>query len=107
MFAYGLSGRLRMHELSKSGEMKENQMLVDVREYQEYHLRHLPNAVSLPLAELETRANDFLDQSKQVYVYGRSRSQALLACVILQELGYRASSIGTMSSWPYDTITRW
>ena len=106
MFAYDLRRQLRVRELRRWIETNDR-LLVDVREASKYQLRHLPDAVSLPLDLLEDRAASILDSSRTLYVYGQSQTQAMLACVILQDLGYRTVSIGTMSCWPYDTITSW
>lgn len=106
MFAFDLRRQLRIRELRRCNKIAD-QLFVDVRKVSDYQLRHLPSAVSLPLDLLEDHASALLDPSRILYVYGRNRTQALLACVILQDLGYQAVSIGTMRAWPYDTITSW
>lgn len=62
-------------ERSKSGE---TQLLVDVREPEEYNVFHLPDSLNLPLMELEKRIEE-IDRPLDVYLICQSGSRSAQA----------------------------
>jgi rhodanese-related sulfurtransferase/TusA-related sulfurtransferase len=74
--------------------------LLDVREPAEYAFGHIPQALSIPLGELERRAAE-LDRSKPVYVVCRTGNRSDLASQQLVELGFDrvTNIIPGMSGW--------
>ncbi|MFD1017943.1 sulfurtransferase TusA family protein [Thalassobacillus hwangdonensis] len=66
--------------------------LVDVREPAEYEFGHIPNAVSVPLGELEGNL-DKIDKDKDVYVVCRTGSRSDLAAQKLSEKGWNVYNV--------------
>jgi len=95
--------KLTAEEAKEIIEGKQDFILLDVRRIEEYSENKIKEAISLPLAEIEDRANDVI-VSKEViilvYCYGGTRSKE--ACRKLLKLGYKAVyDIGGISVWPY------
>nr|WP_320147209.1 rhodanese-like domain-containing protein [uncultured Anaeromusa sp.] len=89
-------------------KMAANQQAVvlDVRTAEEYHEKHLPNAVLLPLAEVKEKAATVLpDKSAEILVYCRSGNRSRQAAVLLLELGYGSVyDFGGIQDWPYEVV---
>lgn len=64
-------------------------VVVDVRDSEEYLEGHLPQAISIPLAELEEKAATFLKKEQEIEVYCRSGRRSAQAKMMLNNLGYR------------------
>lgn len=74
-------------ELEKMLEENKNIVVLDVRETAEYVFNHIPNAISIPLGELEERLSD-LDPNDDIYVVCRSGSRSDLAAQKLAQHGF-------------------
>ena len=78
-------------------------MIVDVREQHEFEQSHLPGAVHVPRAHLETRIEGAVgDRSQRVILYCASGNRSAFAAQTLQELlGYEdvASMRGGITLW--------
>ncbi|SFA89646.1 MULTISPECIES: sulfurtransferase TusA family protein [unclassified Bacillus (in: firmicutes)] len=74
-------------ELEKKLQSGDQFVLLDVRESAEFAFSHIPNAVSIPLGELEERMNE-LNQDAEVYVVCRTGSRSDLAAQKLSEKGF-------------------
>ncbi len=81
-------------------------VLIDVREQDEYLDEHIPNAVLLPLGELESRlVGKYPDKSTTFIIYCRSGNRSNEAAEIFVELGYtNVYDMGGIIDWPYTTI---
>ncbi|MCA1020689.1 sulfurtransferase TusA family protein [Halobacillus litoralis] len=79
-------------------------IIVDVREAAEYAFHHIPEAVSIPLGEIDDRGYE-LDQSKTVYVVCRTGSRSDLAAQKLAAKGFPAvyNVVPGMSAWNGET----
>ena len=64
-----------------------DRVLLDVRTHDEVADGMLPNAVHIPLDELEVRGSE-LDKSKEIYLYCRSGMRSQTAMDILQYKGF-------------------
>lgn len=74
--------------------------LVDVRTPGEYSAGHLPDAVNIPLAELQRRAPEELSAEDTIVVYCRSGARSAQATRILSGLGIeRVHDLGGMHRW--------
>lgn len=62
-------------------------VMLDVRNKDEVASGMLPNAVHIPLGELEQRFIE-LDKSKEIYLYCRSGNRTQMAFEILKEAGF-------------------
>lgn len=87
-------------ELQSKLEANENMMVLDVRETAEYAFNHIPNAISIPLGELEARMNE-LKQDQTIYIVCRTGSRSDLAAQKLAENGFSnvLNVIPGMSQW--------
>lgn len=81
------SNVIKNDELEAKIETNENIAVLDVRETAEYAFKHIPNAVSIPLGELENRLNE-LNKEAEIYVVCRTGSRSDLAAQKLTEKGF-------------------
>ncbi|MCQ6276336.1 sulfurtransferase TusA family protein [Bacillus sp. V3B] len=74
-------------ELEKKLDANENIVVLDVRESAEYAFNHIPNAISIPLGELEERLSQ-LNTDDEIYVVCRTGNRSDLASQKLAEKGF-------------------
>jgi rhodanese-related sulfurtransferase/TusA-related sulfurtransferase len=93
-------------ELAQKLETKENIVVLDVREAAEYVFNHIPNAVSIPLGELENRLND-LNREDEIFVVCRTGNRSDFAAQKLAENGFNKvfNVVPGMSEWSGKTDT--
>jgi len=77
-------GTITCQELQKRKQNKDDLQLVDVRTLDEFHSRHLPGAIPIPIDELRDRMDE-LDPKKETVVYCRIGFRGYLAALILQQ----------------------
>lgn len=79
-------------------------VIVDVRESAEYAFDHIPNAISIPLGELESRLNE-LDKDNAIYVVCRTGNRSDFASQKLAENGFTnvMNVVPGMSQWTGET----
>ena len=76
-------------------DKKENAVILDVREPQEFADGHLPGAKNIPRGILEgTIINQITDENTRIYVYCKTTNRAALATKTLNELGYKNAVMG-------------
>ncbi|MGJ7923243.1 sulfurtransferase TusA family protein [Neobacillus sp. LXY-4] len=87
-------------ELAELLQKEENLVVLDVREEAEYAFNHIPNAVSIPLGELEQRFNE-LNKEDAIYVVCRTGSRSDFAAQILTKNGFKnvINVLPGMSEW--------
>ncbi|GAA0330413.1 sulfurtransferase TusA family protein [Bacillus carboniphilus] len=87
-------------ELEKKLESNGNIVVLDVRETAEYAFNHIPNAVSIPLGELDTRLNE-LNKEDEIYVVCRTGNRSDFAAQKLSEKGFNKvyNVVPGMSEW--------
>jgi rhodanese-related sulfurtransferase len=98
--AGGLVPSYRAEHVRRFIDAGEPVVLVDVRPREAYRAARLPGARSLPLAELEARADE-IPRAGRVILYGESIIQASEAHVALYDRGYR--NVGVLE----DGFTGW
>lgn len=90
----------------RSDMQDDDVLLVDVREIDEFSDGHIPDAINVPLNEIEQNAEVMLPKDKILYVYCRSGQRSTAAVRMLKELGYEAVyNIGGIITWPYEVET--
>ncbi|MCT2536757.1 sulfurtransferase TusA family protein [Aquibacillus koreensis] len=84
----------------------ENIVVLDVREEAEYAFNHIKKSISIPLGELEARANE-LDKAAEIYVVCRTGSRSDMAAQKLTELGFSnvINVVPGMSEWNGETTS--
>lgn len=87
-------------ELEKKLDVNENIVVLDVREAAEYAFNHIPNAISIPLGELEDRLSE-LNTADEIYVVCRTGNRSDLAAQKLAEKGFAnvINVVPGMSAW--------
>ncbi|MDQ0857370.1 sulfurtransferase TusA family protein [Bacillus sp. V2I10] len=91
--------------VSSNGELEQkleegNIVVLDVREAAEYVFHHIPNAISIPLGELEDRLNE-LNKEDEIYVVCRTGSRSDFAAQNLADNGFTnvVNVVPGMSEW--------
>ncbi|MDR0138682.1 sulfurtransferase TusA family protein [Metabacillus idriensis] len=77
-----------------------NIVVLDVRETAEYAFNHIPNAISIPLGELEDRLGE-LNKEDEIYVVCRTGSRSDFAAQKLADNGFTnvVNVVPGMSDW--------
>ncbi|ANY71730.1 hypothetical protein BBD41_03540 [Paenibacillus ihbetae] len=93
-------------ELQKTLEAGESIVVVDVREAAEFAFCHIPNAVSIPLGELELRLSE-LDKEDRIYVICRTGARSDMAAKRLADSGFSrvVNVVPGMSGWSGQTCS--
>lgn len=88
------------NELAKKLESNETIVVLDVRETAEFAFNHIPNAISIPLGELDNRYGE-LSKDAEICVVCRTGSRSDLAAQKLTEKGYTnvINVVPGMSQW--------
>lgn len=75
-------------------------MVIDVREEAEFIFGHIPNSLSIPLGELESRLSE-IDTSKKLYVVCRTGNRSDVAASKLAKHGFVnvVNVVPGMSAW--------
>lgn len=96
-----ISNEELLSKLSEDGQYT----ILDVREEVEYAFSHIPNAISIPLGDLEKRMEE-LNKDHEIYVVCRSGNRSDLAAQKLAEKGYDTvyNVEPGMSGWTGETI---
>lgn len=68
----------------------ENAVILDVRTVEEYNNGFIPNSVLIDIQDPAkfTEEIEKLDQSKNYYVYCRSGKRSMLACQVMENMGF-------------------
>lgn len=106
-------GKVKMPERMSPEEAKaimdseQECIILDVREQYEYDESHIPNAILLPVGDIEEKANVVIPNRDMLYlVYCRSGQRAMNACMKLEKLGYKnVKNFGGIMQWPYNTVS--
>ena len=64
-------------------------MIIDVRRYSEFKENKIPNAINIPVEELEWEIEDLKEnKDKHILVYCKAGHKSALACEMLEEEGF-------------------
>ncbi len=94
---------LTPNQLKEKMEMKNDFILLDVRENFEYEICKIKGAVEIPLRELAARSGE-LDKSKEIVAYCHSGARSMEAIMFLKSSGFKKVKHlrGGISSWAED-----
>ena len=84
----------------------EDEIILDVREQEEYDAGHIPEAILLPVGMIDedTAEGTIPGKDTVVLVYCRSGNRSKTAARALAELGYiEVYEFGGINDWPYET----
>lgn len=85
--------------------MSENPSLqiIDVREGEEYDTGHIPEALLLPLNQLNQIYKIIPNFTTPILLYCQSGTRSLKAAQLLRNLGYQnVYDFGGIDDWPYE-----
>ena len=93
-------------ELAAKLDANENIVVLDVREAAEYVFNHIPNAISIPLGELDDRVNE-LGKDAEIFVVCRTGNRSDFAAQKLTEKGFNTvfNVVPGMSEWTGKTTS--
>ncbi|MDF2673683.1 MAG: rhodanese-like protein [Clostridiales bacterium] len=67
--------------------------LIDVREPNEYKVGHLPTAKNIPMNTILSKADKYLDKSKEYHIICQSGSRSSRVCSVLKANGFKVINI--------------
>jgi len=82
----------------------ERVIIIDVRNPEEYAVGHIPNAVNIPLSELQNRYKEFEKDAIIITACGKGGGRSAQASALLKEKGFPNSSFlcgGTLGWFAY------
>lgn len=87
--------------------IRQADLLIDVREADEFHAGHLPGAVNVPRGILEfklTNDPDFEDRNLNVVLYCKNSGRSALSAAAMKSMGYAHVQIieGGIEAWQAD-----
>ena len=90
------------HDISvdgAAGKLADDALLIDVRTPGEFASGAAPDAVNIPLDEIQTRISEATsDKNKPIILYCHSGARAAIAAKTLRKAGYAdVSNVGTLS----------
>ncbi|MGK7897769.1 MAG: rhodanese-like domain-containing protein [Xenococcus sp. (in: cyanobacteria)] len=97
-----LKSQSLVHELKERLDWGEPALtIIDVRDRNLFNASHITGAVSLPMNELVNRALVNFELTRDIYVYGSTQEQTVLAATQLREAGYLnvAELTGGLGAW--------
>lgn len=85
---------ITIQDLKKAIDGKEDMIVLDVRERNEYEVAHIPGAVNIPRGLLEFSIWSVIpDKNAKIYVYCKTGARAALATKQLNEFGYKNAAM--------------
>ncbi|NEP46914.1 MAG: rhodanese-like domain-containing protein [Okeania sp. SIO2H7] len=75
--------------------------IIDVRNREAFNTKRISGAVSIPMAELVSRASASLEVERDIYIYGDNDEQTAEATAQLRDAGFSsvAAIIGGLPAW--------
>ena len=85
---------------------QDNVIIIDVRNQAEFDGGHIPNAVLLPVSDIELRANEVIpNRDMTILLYCRSGARSSNAAGTLAGMGFTAVyDFGGILSWPGEIV---
>jgi NADPH-dependent 2,4-dienoyl-CoA reductase/sulfur reductase-like enzyme/rhodanese-related sulfurtransferase len=94
-----LRGDAKLCHAAEVVDLKENQLLLDVRTAGEVHAGTIPGAVNIPIDELRNRLDE-LPKQKEILVFCQVGLRGYLACRILSQNGFNCRNLsGGYKTW--------
>lgn len=98
--------QITAEEAKEMMDTLDDEMILDVREQDEYDAGHIPGAILLPVGRIdaETAESIISEKDTTVLVYCRSGNRSKKASDALAALGYtQVYEFGGIQDWPYET----
>ena len=68
-------------------KQRHNALLLDVREYNNWRIWHLPGSINIPLEELAVRCQE-VERTREIIVVCRNGQRSKAALSLLKEMGF-------------------
>lgn len=74
----------------KAQKEDQDSVILDVRTPEEYEEKHIPNSTLINIQESQEFVDEIqkLDKSKPYYVYCKSGGRSMMACNIMEQMGF-------------------
>ena len=98
--------QISVEEAKKMIDELDGEIILDVREQDEYDEKHIKDAVilSVGMIDADTAEGIIPEKESVVLVYCRSGNRSKTAAAALAELGYtQVYEFGGIKDWPYET----
>ena len=98
--------QITAEEAKEMIDMLDDEIILDVREQDEYDTKHIPDAILLPVGMIDedTAEGVIPEKDSVVLVYCRSGNRSKTASNKLAQLGYtQVYEFGGINDWPYET----
>ena len=99
--------QISMAEAADYMSNHDGYVLLDVRTVEEFHEKHIPNAINVPNETIgNSEIPELPDKEQVILVYCRSGNRSKLASQKLAELGYKnIIEIGGINDWTGEIVT--
>jgi rhodanese-related sulfurtransferase len=84
--------KTRIREVTPAEALEEKDagaVFLDVREANEWNMGHIPGALFVPLASVESRVEELIPHERRVIVYCARGNRSAVAADRMQNLGYK------------------
>ena len=98
--------QITVEEAKQMMDEMDDELILDVREQDEYDEKHISDAVLFPVGMIDSETAEGIIPEKDtpVLVYCRSGNRSKTASQKLAELGYtQVYEFGGIKDWPYET----
>ena len=82
---------------------RDDIVIIDVRNQEEYNEEHIPKAINIPYNELQTKIN--YSKNKKIIVYSKNDSRSHMAAMVLENMGYTNIYEGNIANYNGKLIT--
>ena len=99
--------QITAEEAKEMIDMLDDEIILDVREQDEYDEKHIPDAIllSVDMIDGDTAEGVIPEKDSVVLVYCRSGNRSKTASGKLVDLGYtQVYEFGGNKDWPYETV---
>lgn len=81
---------IALNTLKTKLKSKNEVVIIDVRSNEEYNEKHIPNAINIPLGQLENEAKTFVKSKFYVTTCGKGGSRSAVGAEKLKQMKFNA-----------------
>ena len=107
-YAPNLKYRVIQYEKLRQEVTNLNNIIIDVRDENEYNIMHIVNSVNIPVNKLRINENEYKNKEK-IIVYCSTGERTIKSIGILNNLGYYNVynwQYGTLSNFPFKDLIK-
>ena len=93
--------QISVFDLKEKLDSKQNFILVDCREDDEFNYCRIDGAVLIPISRFEEEVSHHLGQDDEIVIYCHHGMRSMQACLFLESLGYQNTKnvSGGIEAW--------